>query len=157
MPDKPRDPLEHLQREVERLFHDLVYRRHPASHFAEPAWSPPADLVVSKHDARVLLELAGVPRESIKVSIRGRLLEVSGRREPPREPGGTHYHRAEIYFGDFRRIVELPWDADSEHIDAHFKDGMLRVRLRRAVPQVTEVEVEVPHGARGGRGPEESR
>src|SRR5258708_31781939 len=31
---------------------------------------------VSKHDARVLLELAGVPRESIKVSIRGRLLTL---------------------------------------------------------------------------------
>ena len=158
MPDKPRDPLEHLQREVERLFHDLVYRRHPASHFAEPAWSPPADLVVSKHDARVLLELAGVPRESIKVNIRGRLLEVSGHREPPREPGDTHYHRAEIYFGDFRRIVELPWDADASNIEAHFKDGMLRVRLRRApAPQVTEVEIEEPREAGESRAPEKSR
>jgi HSP20 family protein len=155
MPDKPRDPLEHLQREVERLFRDLVYRRHPASHFAEPAWSPPADLVVSKHDARVLVELAGVPRESIQVRLRGRLLEVSGRREAPRAPGDTHYHRAEIYFGDFRRGVELPWDADASSIEAQFKDGMLSVRLRRApVPVATEIEIEEP---RGGRAPEKSR
>lgn len=158
MPDKPRDPLEHLQREVERLFHDLVYRRHPASHFAEPAWSPPADLVVSEHEARVLLELAGVPRESIQVHIRGRLLEVSGRREPLREPDDTHYHRAEIYFGDFRRIVELPWDADASNIEAHIKDGMLRVRVQRSpAPQVTEIEIEGPREARRERAPEKAR
>lgn len=158
MPDKPRDPLEHLQREVERLFHDLVYRRHPASHFAEPAWSPPADLVVSRQDARVLVELAGVPRESIQVRLHGRLLEVSGRREAPRAPGDTHYHRAEIYFGDFRRVVELPWDADASSIEAHFKDGMLSIRLRRApAPAATAVEIEGPHEARGSRASEKSR
>jgi HSP20 family protein len=155
MPDKPRDPLEHLQREVERLFHDLVYRRHPASHFAEPAWSPPADLVVSKQDARVLIELAGVPRESIQVRLRGRALEVSGRREAPRAPSDTHYHRAEIYFGEFRRAVELPWDADASSIEAQFKDGMLSIHLRRApLPAAQEIEIEEP---RGSRSPEKSR
>ncbi|HEY6865874.1 MAG TPA: Hsp20/alpha crystallin family protein [Candidatus Eisenbacteria bacterium] len=148
MANQPKDPLETLQREVERLFHDLVYRRHPATHFAEPAWAPPADLVVSPQDARVLLELAGVPRESIQVRVRGRLREVSGRREPPQEPAGAHYHRAEIYFGEFRRVVELPWDADSSRVEAQFKDGMLSVRLWRApVPEVTEVAVEEPGGA----------
>jgi HSP20 family protein len=158
MPEKPRDPLEHLQREVERLFRDLVYRRHPASHFAEPAWSPPADLEVSKVGARVLVELAGVPRESIQVRIHGRLLEVSGRREAPRAPGDTHYHRAEIYFGDFRRAVELPWDADASSIEAQFKDGMLSIRLRRApAPAAAEIEIEEPRGARRGRAPEKSR
>jgi len=158
MPDKPRDPLEHLQREVERLFRDLVYRRHPASHFAEPAWSPPADLVVSKQEARVLVELAGVPRESIQVHLHGRVLEVSGRREPPRAPGDTHYHRAEIYFGEFRRAVELPWDADASSIEAHFKDGMLSVHLQRApVPVAREIEIEERRATRGARTPEKSR
>jgi HSP20 family molecular chaperone IbpA len=77
------DPLEDMQREVERLFHDLVYHGQTLSHFGEPLWSPPADLVVSKRGARVLIELAGVPRESVKVTLHGRTLEVSGRRVPP--------------------------------------------------------------------------
>ncbi len=156
MADHPRDPLETLQREVERLFHDLVYRRHPATHFAEPTWSPPADLVVSKRHARVLLELAGVPRESIQVRISGRILEVSGHREPPQEATGSHYHRAEIYFGNFRRLVELPWEADATKVDAHYKDGMLRIRLRPApVPEVTEVEIEERPGATAARATQE--
>jgi HSP20 family protein len=141
----PPDPLHSLQREVERLFHDLVYRRHPASHFSEPRWSPAADLVVAKHSARVILELAGVPRESVKVRVRGNLLEVTGQRNPPQEPAGTHYHRAEIYFGDFRRLVELPWEADASKVEAVFRDGMLEVRLKRATaPTRTEIPIEEP-------------
>jgi HSP20 family protein len=124
------DPLENLQREVERLFRDLVYRRHPASHFAEPTWSPAADLVVSQTSARVLLELAGVPKQSVRLTLRGRTLEVSGRRNPPQEPGAAHYHRAEIYFGDFHRTIDLPWEADADSITAHFRDGLLEIHVR---------------------------
>ena len=147
MPRNPDDPLERLQREVERLFHDLVYHRHPSSHFAEPAWSPCADLVVSEGEARVLLELAGVPRESVRVTLRGRALEVTGRRSPPLEPGAVHYHRAEIYFGDFRRRVELPWEADARTIQARFKNGMLEVHIQPArVPGPTEIPVQPKEG-----------
>ena len=145
MSKEPPDPLESLQHEVERLFHDLVYRRHPASHFAEPRWSPAADLVVSERAARVIFELAGVPRESVKVRLRGNVLEVTGRRSPPQEPAGTRYHRAEIYFGDFSRLVELPWEADAARVEAVYRDGMLEVRIHRAEgPRRTDVPVEGP-------------
>ena len=49
------DPFHRLQRDVERMFHSLVYHRHPGAHFCEPAWSPPADLVVSEQSARVIV------------------------------------------------------------------------------------------------------
>ena len=123
------DSLEELQREVERLFHDLVYQRHPASHFSEPSWSPSADLVVTPTGARILFELAGVPREGVRLTIRGRVVEVNGRRVPPKEMRVAHYHRAEIFFGNFHRAVELPWEADQDQVEARFRDGMLEVQL----------------------------
>ena len=127
------DPFENMQREVERLWRDLVYHRHPAAHFAEQPWSPPADVVVSERSARVILELAGVPRESVRVLLRGNAIEISGRRVPPQELGDARYHRAEIYFGAFRRIVELPWEADDNSIEAFYRDGMLEVHVTAAV------------------------
>jgi HSP20 family protein len=143
MPRSPSDPLENLQREVERLFHDLVYHRHPSAHFAEQPWLPPADLVVSENSARVIVELAGVPRENVRVRLRGRVLEVSGRRVPPQEPAGTHYHRAEIYFGEFSRAVELPWEADEASVSATYRDGMLEIRLQASpAPRLTDVPVQ---------------
>jgi HSP20 family protein len=138
----PSDPLENIQRQFERMFHDIVYRRHPSSHFAEQPWVPPADLVVSEGAARVIIELAGVPRESVRVRLRGHLLEVSGRRPPPQEPAGAHYHRAEIYFGDFTRVIELPWDADEASVSAIYRDGMLEIKLHAVpAPKPTDVPV----------------
>ena len=138
----PEDPIESIQREVERMFHDIVYHRHPATHFGEPTWKPPTDLVVSRRAARVVLELAGVPRESVRVTLRGRMLEVSGRRTPPQEPGDAHYHRAEIYFGEFRRTIELPWDADENSVEARYRNGMLEIHLK-PVPAATSTDIPV--------------
>src|SRR6266704_1254540 len=98
------DPNDTLQRELERLFHDLVYLRHPASHFTEAAWQPPTDVMVSKDRATVLLELAGVPREHVRVRLYGRVLEITGHRARLALDPETRYHRAEIFFGDFRRV-----------------------------------------------------
>src|SRR6185436_20011135 len=137
------DPLEDLQREVERIFHDLVYNRHPATHFGEPTWAPAADLIVSDDHARVLIELAGVPRESVRVTLRGRVLEISGRRLPPIDRTAALYHRAEIFFGDFRRAIELPWESDERGVEARFRDGMLEVQLQRvAAIQSSDISVE---------------
>ncbi len=139
----PDDPIESLQREVERLFHSQVYRR--SSHFAEPSWSPAADLVVSRNSARVLIELAGVPRENVRVRLHGRALEVTGRRPAPERPAGAHYHRAEIFFGEFRRVIELPWDADPAKVQAYYRDGLLEIELRAApAPARRDITIEEP-------------
>jgi len=143
MPRNPKDTPENVQRQVERMFHDLIYRWHPTGHFAETTWAPPADLVVSEDGARVMLELAGVPRENVRVGLKGRILEVSGRRVPPQEVAGASYHRAEIFFGDFKRVVELPWEADPDSVNATYRDGLLEIVLKRAPrPAITTVVIE---------------
>lgn len=124
------DPYSIAQREIERFFRDLVYQRLPSAHFTGEPWAPPVDVVVSEDSARVILELAGVPRESVRVRLQGRTLEISGRRTAPQELRGAHYHRAEIYFGEFRRVVELPWEAEESTVEALYRDGMLEIRLK---------------------------
>ena len=136
------DPFEFAQREIERLWRDLVYHRHPASHFAEQSWSPPADVMVSEASARVILELAGIPREDVHVRLSGRVLEVSGRRSPPQEFAGGRYQRAEIYFGGFHRVIELPWEADERGVEAIYRNGMLEIRISAAHAATSDVPIE---------------
>lgn len=140
----PEDPRQSLQRNVERLLRNLVYQRHHATHFAEPEWAPAVDLVVAEDSARAIVELAGVPRDQVRVRLQGRMLEISGRREPPHEPGVAHYHLAEILFGDFRRSVELPWEADPERVEAQYRDGMLEIHVV-PIPAPSRRQIEVEH------------
>ena len=137
------DPRFTLDREFARLFHDIVYNRHPASHFTDRAWAPPLDVMVSEQAIRVLVELAGVPREQIRVNLHGRMLEISGRRELPRPPDVSHFHRAEIIFGEFRRTIELPWEPREDSIQATYKDGFLEIQLSAApAPQRRTIPIE---------------
>jgi HSP20 family protein len=136
------DPYEIAQREIERLWRDLVYHRHPGTHFAEQPWVPPVDVVVTDDRARVIVELAGVPREGVRVRLNGRVLEISGRRLAPQSPQDAHYHRAEIYFGEFRREIELPWEADGAGVEAHFRDGMLEIRIHAAAAAPTDIPIQ---------------
>ena len=138
----PVDPFEIAQREVERLWRDLVYHRMPSAHFSERPWAPPTDVVVSETSARVLVELAGVPRENVHVRLKGRALEVAGHRQTPMKLTGVHYHRAEIYFGDFQRVIELPWEPDQRRVAATFHEGMLEIRLQ-PVPGTSRTTVTV--------------
>jgi len=145
MSQTPDDPFENLQREVERLFRDMVYKRHPAAHFMDQPWAPATDLLVSEKGARVIVELAGVPRDHVRVRLNGRILEISGRRHSPQEPITAHYHQAEIYFGDFQRLIELPWEADEASVKAYYRDGMLEIRMIPArTPRATEVPIKGP-------------
>src|SRR5262249_6066791 len=138
------DPRQTLQRNVERLLRNIVYKRHHATHFSEPEWAPAVDLVVADDSARVIVELAGVPREHVRVRLQGRTLELRGRREHPHEPGAAPYHLAEILFGDFRRVVELPWDADPDRVEAQYRDGMLEIHLLPA-PSTGHQQIEIEH------------
>ena len=140
----PEDPRQTLQRNVERLLRNLVYQRHHSTHFSEPEWAPAVDLVVAENSARVIVELAGVPREQVRVRLQARTLEISGCREHPHDPGSAHYHLAEIRFGEFRRIVELPWDADPDRVEAQYRDGMLEIQLVPA-PTISRQQIEVEH------------
>jgi HSP20 family protein len=139
------DPFHRLQRDVERMLRNIVYHRNPGAHFVDPVWSPPTDLIVSQDSAQVIVELAGVPRDQVRVHLLGNTLEISGaRRSPPHRHEGTHYHRAEIWFGAFRRTVELPWVADPDRVEARFRDGMLEVDLVPA-PTMQHTRVAIEH------------
>jgi HSP20 family protein len=68
---------------------------------------------------------------------------VSGRRNPPQEPADAHYHRAEIYFGEFKRTIELPWEAEENTVEARYRNGMLEIHLKPvAAASPTDVPIE---------------
>jgi HSP20 family protein len=137
----PGDPFERLQREVERLFQDLVYRRHPATHFSERAWQPAVDVIACDERVWVRAEVPGVAKHDLHVGLIGNRLRIAGWRRPPRNVSAPDYYRAEIYYGAFERLVELPWPADPEHIKARYRDGMLEVEL---APRPVSADTHVP-------------
>jgi HSP20 family protein len=56
--------------------------------------------------------------------------------------GKTIVHQRERFAGKFRRVVSLPDDIDPEQVAASYKDGVLRVSVkRRPAPQPRRIDI----------------
>lgn len=123
--DWAQDPildLHRLQREMNRLFSD----------YAEPAERFPAlNLWSSDDEAVVAAELPGVDPKAVNLSVVGQVLTLQGER--PDEPGVAEgsYHRRERVTGHFTRAVRLPFEVESDKVQARYENGVLRVTLPR--------------------------
>ena len=91
---------------------------------------PPVNVGATAEQVDVYLFAAGVDPKSIDVSIQQNLLTVSGSRKVAVNPDAEYYRR-ERYDGDFHRVIALPNDADPDRVDAHYRDGVLQITVKR--------------------------
>lgn len=94
-------------------------------------FAPRSDASTMENHYEINVELPGVKPEDVDVSITDNNLVVSGEKHYEREESGRTYFFSEREFGKFQRSFRLPADADGNHIDAAFNDGVLRIRIAR--------------------------
>ncbi len=120
--------VDKLQEEIEELFADLW--QVPRFSGLRHGFRPNVDCfhLDDPHLLVVVVELPGVPPESVQVVAGERLLVVAGERDRPPTPGRV-YQQMEIEYGAFQRQVRLAEDVDPEQARARFEHGVLTVEL----------------------------
>jgi len=94
-------------------------------------WSPALDLYQSSDKLIAVVELPGMRKEDIDISLHDGTLTISGERK--RESGGGEKaERTERYVGAFRRSITLPTRVDASKVSETYKDGILKVTLPKA-------------------------
>jgi len=75
----------------------------------------------------------GIDPKSLQLSIDKGLLIIVGERKNklPEDDERTSIYAQERFAGPFRRVVTLPEDADSSRVDAKYRDGCLRISVRK--------------------------
>ena len=103
---------------------------------------PPANIAATDDEYLVEVEMPGVNREGLEVTVEGNELTIIGRRASDVPQGELCY--CESAQADFRRVFELGPDVDTSKIGAEMKQGILKLRLpksERAKPKQIEVKV----------------
>ena len=90
------------------------------------------DSWVKDDTAYAVIELPGVPKESVEISIEGRTLRVSGERKAPELGEGESWHRRERWQGKFEKAYTLPFSVEQDKVKAEFRDGLLKMTLPKA-------------------------
>jgi HSP20 family protein len=95
-------------------------------------WEPLVDISEDDKEYVITAELPELKKEDVRVSVENGVLTLSGERKFEHEEKHKKYHRIERAYGSFTRCFSLPNDADAAKISAEFKDGALKVRLRKS-------------------------
>ena len=96
------------------------------------AWSPALDIHADKERYFVSLDVPGVKKEDIQISLHEGVLTVSGERKDERERKEGDTFRSERSFGKFERSVKLNTAIDQGKVTASYKDGILTIELPKA-------------------------
>ena len=133
------DRLTNMRAEMDRVFESTVgsFSRSPAP---LSRWNPAVNVYQDKDQFTVVVELPGLKKEEIEISLHDDTLTISGGRK--REESSGQEFLAERLYGNFQRSLTLPTAVDAEKVKASYKDGLLQVVLPKAEEAKTK-QIEV--------------
>ncbi len=101
-------------------------------------WRPAVDITEAEEGYRIRVDLPGVKKDDLSVTLQDGVLTVEGERKEQREEKGERVHRREVWHGRFVRSFAMPADADENAVEARFEDGVLNILVRRVKQEQPE-------------------
>ncbi len=80
----------------------------------------------------VTTEMPGVESEGVEINVTGKTITLRFERKPEELKDGEAYTRRERRYGEFKRTIELPFNVQSDKVEAKFSKGILYIELPRA-------------------------
>ena len=90
-------------------------------------WVPNVDVFVNASGELVIkVELAGLAKKDLEITINGQRLTLAGQRPDP-DGQGAQYLVLEMHHGRFESVVEVPEAFDLSRAQTAYQNGVLRV------------------------------
>jgi HSP20 family protein len=106
---------------------------------------PAVDVYEDEKKVVLKLEVPGIEEKDLDVSVENNTLTVKGERKFEKEEKEENFHRIERRYGSFYRAFTLPTTVDTEHIDAKYENGVLKLELKKK-PEAQPKQIKVNIG-----------
>lgn len=116
---------------MDEFFNDAVKAR-------QDSFVPGIDISETDDKFLINVELPGMKKDDIDVSLENGRLTISGERKFEKEDKGKTFHRIETSYGSFNRSFQLPDNVDEESVKATYEDGILNISIDKAEDKVTK-------------------
>jgi len=104
---------------------------------------PSLDVMEGENEYKIFIELPGVKKEDLKLSLEDGVLTINGERKPYEIPDEAKILLNEMRTQEFKRSIRLPQDVDFGQISAELNNGLLQVTLKKteeAKPKSIEIK-----------------
>ena len=144
---EPLRNLSDMQGEMNRLFETFAGRPAVGAMTSGRTWMPPVDMSETADDLVLTVEVPGISDKDVSVSITGDLLSIKGERrweQGAKETKDNTVLHVERVYGQFERMIQLPFAVQGDKVKATYRDGVLEVRLPKAEevkPRTIKVDI----------------
>ncbi|MBI3192113.1 MAG: Hsp20/alpha crystallin family protein, partial [Pedosphaera parvula] len=115
---------------------------------ADSFWVPNTDVYATDDGLVIKVELAGMRREDLELTVEGNRLKISGHRPDGCRAPNCKFLVMEINYGSFESVIELQPGYDLGRARAAYQNGFLRIDVpvqaqapkRRKVPITTAIK-----------------
>ena len=125
------EELEQMQQHTGRILRSMSLTR--MMPMETVGWQPAVDVYEAERYVYVYAELAGVTTESLRVTVDGQQLRISGVRQLPPHQSIACIHQLEIELGEFQRTLTLPSAVEIDGVESTYTNGILMVTLPKRV------------------------
>lgn len=152
------DLIKQMEFEMQRCSAEAMRRLLELPPDVREFWLPKADVYETPDELVVRIEVAGIRKESLHVSLSAddRVLSIKGIRAERfiDERQKVRYYQLEVYFGSFERDVLLPPNVavDRDKLSATYRDGFLVVTLPKTAEAPTSRSIPIEEHAEGAKG-----
>ena len=115
----------------QHLHDSLAYLGLPAL-ASHSAWTPNTDVYETPEGLVVKMEIAGIEKENLEITLNDRLLLVRGHRKDPCRERRCSFRQMEIDYGPFERRIVIPRSVDGGRVRAKFQNGFLHIELPKS-------------------------
>ncbi len=130
-----------LQNRVNSLFREMNEGDSPLT---TASFVPAVDIYEDANKVVLKLEVPGMQEKDLDIRVENNTLTVKGERKFEKDEKEENFHRIERRYGTFYRAFTLPSTVDTEHINASYKDGILKLDLsKKAEAQPKQIKVNV--------------
>jgi len=108
----------------------------------EVDWSPRMEVEESENTFFLNVEVPGMKKKDIDISIKENVITVSGEKKAKEQKEDSSYYLNEVSYGKFSRSFKLPGNVDIDKIKGSWNEGVLTVEVPKteiAKPRKIEI------------------
>jgi len=114
---------------------------------SETFWVPNTDVYVTEGGLVIKVELAGMRKEDLELTVESNRLKISGHRPDGCRAPKCTFLVMEINYGAFESVIELPSGYDLSQAKAAYQNGFLRIDVPELAPSSQKsISVSIPSG-----------
>lgn len=97
-------------------------------------YTPEVDITETDKAYLITLDLPGVDRKDVDISLDRGTLTIRGERKANERVEGATFIRSERNTGTFERAFTLPRHVEADRVEARFEHGVLHVAIPKSIP-----------------------